>query len=115
MALPNWKGSSRAVSNDWPLFSLYRVAVASTLLKTLANLTQCGMKLSDALVQAEIRNTPFAKAHIQTMRETSDWSNQPRRHSRYGSLTAKRTQRDEGPWHSRQLHRTAQRKRATPQ
>ncbi|MDN4730540.1 hypothetical protein QYZ38_17190 [Vibrio parahaemolyticus] len=27
------------------------------------------MKLSDALVQAEIRNTPFAKAHIQTMRE----------------------------------------------
>ncbi|ARR10098.1 hypothetical protein Vc3S01_p10068 (plasmid) [Vibrio campbellii] len=69
MALPNWKGNSRGVSNDWPLFSLYRVAVASTLLKTLANLTQCGMKLSDALVQAEIRNTPFAKAHIQTMRE----------------------------------------------
>ncbi|TOM94447.1 hypothetical protein [Vibrio parahaemolyticus] len=69
IALPNWKGNSRALSNDWPLFSLYREAVASTLLKTLANLTQCGMKLSDALVQAEIRNTPFAKAHIQTMRE----------------------------------------------
>ncbi|HBC3949096.1 TPA: hypothetical protein KD869_002841 [Vibrio parahaemolyticus] len=69
MALPNWKGNSRALSNDWPLFSLYRVAVASTLLKTLANLTQCGMKLSDALVQAQIRNTPFAQMHIQTMRE----------------------------------------------
>ncbi|TOG35810.1 hypothetical protein CGJ02_26775, partial [Vibrio parahaemolyticus] len=46
IALPNWKGNSRALSNDWPLFSLYREAVASTLLKTLANLTQCGMKLS---------------------------------------------------------------------
>ncbi|TOI97461.1 hypothetical protein CGI47_25680, partial [Vibrio parahaemolyticus] len=54
IALPNWTGNSRKFSNDWPLFSLYRVAVASTLLKTLANLTQCGMKLSDALVQAEI-------------------------------------------------------------
>ncbi len=69
IALPNWKGSSRAMSNDWPLFSLYRVAVASTLLKTLANLTQCGMKLGDALKQTEIRNTPFAQSHIQTMRK----------------------------------------------
>ncbi len=79
------------------------------------NLTQCGMKLSDALVQAEIRNTPFAKAHIQTMREQAIGQTNLGAILDTGLFTAKRTQRDEGPWHSRQLHRTAQRKRATPQ
>ncbi len=68
-ALPSWSGSSRKMSQHWPLFSLYRFAVAATLLKTLANLTQCGMKLDDALTEVQRRNTPFATAHIQRMRE----------------------------------------------
>lgn len=71
IALPNWAGPSRHITNRWPLFSLYRAAVAATLLKTLANLTQCGMKLSDALTQAEIRNSAFAKMHIQAMKDQS--------------------------------------------
>lgn len=70
-ALPNWHGQSRHLANSWPIFSLYRHAVAASLLKTLGNLTQCGMKLNDALIQAQMKNTPFVTMHIQAMRQQS--------------------------------------------
>ncbi|HHP0472739.1 TPA: hypothetical protein ACRZ6V_004636 [Vibrio harveyi] len=69
IALPNWSGSTRETTDSLPLFSLYRTAVAATILKTLANLNSCGMKLDDALEEIEQHNTPFVKYHIKKMRQ----------------------------------------------
>jgi type II secretory pathway component PulF len=67
IALPRWAHPSRRWSHNWPIFSLYRVSVAASVLHTLGNLTQCGMKLGDALIEAQHRNTPFACWHLRDM------------------------------------------------
>lgn len=69
--LPYWAGRGRPWVNDWPIFSLYRTAVAASMLKTLANLTSCGMKLGDALKHAGERNTVFALWHLNAMQAQS--------------------------------------------
>ncbi|MGF1872018.1 hypothetical protein [Photobacterium indicum] len=68
ISLPRWSGKGRQACDGLPLFSLYKVASAATLLDTLSNLLACGMKLDGALAAIEENSTPFIKGHVAQMR-----------------------------------------------
>lgn len=64
-----WHSPSRNITNNWPLYQQYRLATVAALLGSLGNLSQCGMKLDDALAAiSNASSSRYLKNHIKTMR-----------------------------------------------
>ncbi|MFA0054247.1 MULTISPECIES: type II secretion system F family protein [Vibrio] len=70
VALPLWSGVGRQVADKVPLFSHYRLGVASGFLDTLGRLSETGLSLDEALAIISPKATPYLQHHIRRMRNT---------------------------------------------
>lgn len=69
VALPRLTGRLRKTLDNWPLFSLYKTAVAASFLNTTSNLLACGLTINDAFTAIEQNSSSYLRHHIQQMRE----------------------------------------------
>lgn len=69
LSMPYWKGPIRAFFDDLPLYSHYRIGVASGFLGTLSNLSNAGMNINDALTVMSEHSSRYLCWHIATMRD----------------------------------------------
>lgn len=69
--LPTLHGGLRFQLDNLPIFSVYRLSMATSLLDTLANLQSCGLKLGEALKAVEQSSEPYLRSHARQMLKQS--------------------------------------------
>ncbi|PSU42839.1 hypothetical protein C9J12_28675 [Photobacterium frigidiphilum] len=69
LALPTLTGPLRRHLDSLPVFAVYKIATAASVLNTLGNLLACGIKLDDALKAIETSGSPYERFHAQQMRD----------------------------------------------
>ncbi|MEZ9997931.1 type II secretion system F family protein [Vibrio lentus] len=70
IALPLWSGFGRSLADKLPLFSHYRLGVASGFLEVVGKLSETGLSLDESLSLVAPKATPYLRHHIHAMRTT---------------------------------------------